>query len=244
MPSSPPPGFGDVLRAAERAYTGLPITLEDPTPEDEKSDVRRFTYSGPEWAIRGQVRDEASGPRLLSLEIRAAEPDGAVSASLVRNVPVGQITASLRILLTLDRARRDGVSYNFPSGPPPGYKYTPLVDDPPKQPRRGGKPAVTEDRLRAVAEAYLAETAPGKPAHPLGRLAEQFGSPQETVRTWISRARREGWLAPGVKGRAGGEPGPKLLSAQLEDIKRENPGLISHSQVDAEGNVTDESGLE
>ncbi|MET7890620.1 hypothetical protein [Streptomyces mirabilis] len=180
----------------------------------------------------------------MSLEIRAAEPDGAVSASLVRNVPVGQITASLRILLTLDRARRDGVSYNFPSGPPPGYKYTPLVDDPPKQPRRGGKPAVTEDRLRAVAEAYLAETAPGKPAHPLGRLAEQFGSPQETVRTWISRARREGWLAPGVKGRAGGEPGPKLLSAQLEDIKRENPGLISHSQVDAEGNVTDESGLE
>ncbi|MFJ5174775.1 hypothetical protein ACIP68_13125, partial [Streptomyces griseoviridis] len=43
------------------------------------------------------------------------------------------------------------------------------------------------------------------------RVATQFGRPTETIRTWLARARKEGWLAPAVKGRAGGEPGPKLL---------------------------------
>lgn len=239
MASTPPPTMGDLLKAAERAYQGLPIKFEEPTPQELEAHERRFTYEGPEWAVSGRVRDEEGGPRLLSLEIRPPRPDGAVSAALVRSVPVGKIVGSLQTLLVLDRSYREGVRYGSQSGPPPGHEYTPLVNDPPKPRRRGGKPAVSDERLRAVAEAYLAETAPGQPARPLPRLAEKFGSPEETVRTWIARARKEGWLAPGVKGRAGGEPGPKLLAAQLAELEQENPGLISHVEVHPDGSVTD-----
>lgn len=241
MTPNPPPTMGDLLKAAERAYQGFPITFEEPTPEELEAHERRFAYEGPEWAVSGRVRDEEGGPRLLSLEIRPTDPDGAVSAALVRGIPVGKIVASLRTRLVIDRSYREGVRYDSPSGA--RYEYTPLVEDPPKPQRRGGKPAVTDERLRAVAEAYLAETAPGQPGRPLPRLAEKFGSPEETVRTWIARARKEGWLAPGVKGRAGGEPGPKLLAAQLAELEQENPGLISHVEVDQDGNVTDISAL-
>lgn len=213
MTSTPQPSLGMLLNAAERAYQGLPIVLQEPTADELEAGERRFTYEGPEWAVSGRVRDEEGGPRLLSLEIRPADPDGAVSAALVRGVPVGKIVASLRTLLSLDRSHREAYG---PAGPF-SREYTPLADNPSKTPRRGGKPAVSDERLREVAEAYLVETAPGMPARPLLRLAEKFGSPEETVRTWVARARKEGWLAPGVKGRAGGEPGQKLLAARLTD---------------------------
>jgi hypothetical protein len=196
-----------------RAYQGFPINLQEPTADELEAGERRFDYEGPEWAISGRVRDEEGGPHLLSLEIRPADPDGAVSAALVRGVPVGKIIASLRTLLSIDRSEREA----FGPARSSGYEYTPLAGNPPKTPRRGGKPTVSDEHLRAVAEAYLAETAPGQPSRPLLRLAEKFGSPEETVRTWVARARKEGWLAPGVKGRAGGEPGPKLLTARLAD---------------------------
>ncbi|MEV5792687.1 hypothetical protein [Streptomyces sp. NPDC052192] len=244
MASTPPPAFGDVLAAAQRAFTGLPITLEEPTEEELEAAERRFAYATSDWSVQGRVRDDEGGPRIVSLEIFPPEDEGAVTASVVRSVPVGQIIAALRTLLPLDRARREGVRYDsFAPGPPPGYAYTPLVGDPPKVPRRGGKPAVTDDHLRAVAEAYLVETAPGQPARPMERLAKKFGRPEETVRTWIARARKEGWLAPGMRGRVGGEPGPKLLAAQLAEVEQQHPGVISHVEVGADGNVTDVSAL-
>ena len=43
------------------------------------------------------------------------------------------------------------------------------------------------------------------------RMAEHFGKPEETMRTWVTRARKDGWLGPSAKGRAGAEPGHKLI---------------------------------
>lgn len=80
-----------------------------------------------------------------------------------------------------------------------------------RQEDNGGRPAITDDLLRQLTEAYLEETADGAPSGPLARVAARFDRPTETIRTWLARARKEGWLAPAVKGRAGGEPGPKLL---------------------------------
>ena len=42
-------------------------------------------------------------------------------------------------------------------------------------------------------------------------MAEEFDVPIGTVRTWIRRAREEGWLTSGQQGRAGAAPGPRLL---------------------------------
>lgn len=195
----------DLLSAAEAAYSGLPLTIEDPTDSEISTDCRRFSYSEGGWTVHGQARLEGNAVRLLGIEVRPASPDGVVTAAMVNRIPVGRIVGSLQTLLTLDRARRGGAE--------PAKAEKPA----PKSPRRGGRPRVTDEQLRALAEEYLAETAEGKPGRPVARIAEQLGRPEETVRTWLARARKEGWLAPGVKGRAGGEPGPKLLTARLAD---------------------------
>ncbi|QFZ78716.1 hypothetical protein GFH48_12825 [Streptomyces fagopyri] len=61
-----------------------------------------------------------------------------------------------------------------------------------------------------MAHRYWLYTGPGQPPGAVKRLAADFNRPEETIRTWVARARREGWLGPSVKGRAGAEPGPKL----------------------------------
>lgn len=195
----------DLLNAAEAAFSGLRLTIEDPTDSELAADTRRFSYSTDEWAVSGHARLEGDTVRLLSLEVRSPTSEGTVTASMVNRVPVGRIVGSLQTLLTLDRARREGVGATGAEPPKP------------EKQRHGGKPRITDEQLRELAEAYLMETAEGKPARPLARIAEHFGRPEETVRTWLARARKEGWLAPGVKGRAGGEPGAKLLAARLAD---------------------------
>ncbi|MFI0964656.1 hypothetical protein ACH4S8_25150 [Streptomyces sp. NPDC021080] len=76
--------------------------------------------------------------------------------------------------------------------------------------REGGRVTVDDQLLQEVAYRYWFYTQPGQPSGAIKRMAEDFGRPQETIRTWVSRARKEQWLGPSVKGRAGAEAGPKL----------------------------------
>lgn len=77
---------------------------------------------------------------------------------------------------------------------------------------------MTDDLLRTVALVFLSETAPGMPRGATQRMVERFGRPQGTIQTWIKRARREGWLAPGPSGRMAGEPGPRLKAWIAERV--------------------------
>lgn len=200
-----PVAENDLLSAAEAAYSGLRLAIEDPTDDELSTGTRRFSYEEDQWAASGQARLVGNAVRLLSIEVQPASPEGAVTASMVNRIPVGRIVGSLQTLLTLDKARREG----------PGSVEVPQA---PKSPRRGGRPRVTDEQLRALAEEYLAETAEGKPGRPVARIAQKLSKPEETVRTWLARARKEGWLASGVKGRAGGEPGLKLLAARQDVV--------------------------
>lgn len=98
------------------------------------------------------------------------------------------------------------------------------VHSTPQGPQHGGRRPLDDDLLRRVAEAYLRETAPGQPTGAMARLAAEFERPEETVRSWLARARARGWLGPSRKGRRGAEPGPRLLDA-LYDVK---PGRFIH----------------
>ncbi|MEV6679438.1 hypothetical protein AB0N09_21675 [Streptomyces erythrochromogenes] len=197
MATAPRPN--DVLRAAERAYTGLPITLGEPADAEN----RPFSYDDGAVTITGTARLSGPTVRLTRLELHPNDPAGALSAAQVKGVPFGRIVGSLQTLFALEEARRGGA---LP--PPPQPSASP---EEPGRPRRGGRPLITDDLLRQLADAYLEETAEGKPAGALRRVATRFDRPTETIRTWLARARKEGWLAPAVRGRAGGEPGPKLL---------------------------------
>ncbi|MFD9517687.1 hypothetical protein [Streptomyces sp. NPDC059979] len=197
MPTAPGPD--DVLRAAERAYTGLPITLGESTD----GETRPFSFDDGGVTVTGAARLSGRTVRLTRLEVRPSDPTAALSAVQVKNLPFGRIVSSLQTLLALEEARRGGTQL-------PTAERTASREEP-GHPRRGGRPLITDDLLRQLAEAYLEETAAGKPAGALRRVAARFDRPTETIRTWLARARKEGWLAPAVKGRAGGEPGPKLL---------------------------------
>ena len=73
----------------------------------------------------------------------------------------------------------------------------------PTGPATGGRQMLSDGLLRQVAEAYLREAAPGQPPGAVGRVASEFGRPEETVRKWVARARERGWLGPSRKGRRG-----------------------------------------
>lgn len=89
---------------------------------------------------------------------------------------------------------------------------TPPTPGLPTQPARSGRQPMSDDFLRSLAVAYLRETTHGKPPGALKRLATEFDRPEETVRTWLARARERGWLGPSRKGRRGAEPGPRLTA--------------------------------
>lgn len=197
MPTAPRPN--DILRAAERAYTGLPITLGEPAD----AGTRPFSYDEGAVTVTGTARLSGRTVRLTRLEVSPNDPTGALNAVQVKNIPFGRIVSSLQTLLALEEARRGGAQP--PTADPAATRQEP------GRPRQGGRPLITDDLLRQLAEAYLEEAAEEKPAGALRRVAARFDRPTETIRTWLARARKEGWLAPAVKGRAGGEPGPKLL---------------------------------
>lgn len=132
-------------------------------------------------------RDSKGAPIITSLTVSCTTEHN--MGQLVRRLRFGELVQQAATRPPL------GTVHAAPSGPP-----------------TGGRQPLDDDLLRRVAEAYLRETAPGQPLGAMGRLACEFGRPEETVRSWIARARSRGWLGPSRKGRRGAEPGPRLTA--------------------------------
>lgn len=177
------------------AYDHTPqlTTAVQPTADADAFSFECTPAAG-EWSASGTARRSANGLLISSLEIRANEPtQSGVTGNLLRKVPVGEILNHVRAdvarLAPTERAETQQLQ---------------------RAPRRGGRAALSDELLRQVAVAYLTETRPDRPGGALQRLAAEFGRPEGTIRTWLARARADGWLGPSVKGRAGAEPGPLL----------------------------------
>ncbi|MEU2993526.1 hypothetical protein ABZ772_24905 [Streptomyces griseoincarnatus] len=198
MTNETDPRKGRTVRlGAAHDVTPQLATRVEPTDD---ADVYAFSsepYGGGEWSARGRAVRSSSGLVVRSLEVSAdpGAPSG-VTAAMLRKVPVGVI---------LNHVRAD-VARLAPAEPEP--------PQPERAPRRGGRAALPDDLLKRVAVSYLRETAPDRPSGALQRLAAEFGRPEGTIRTWLSRARADGWLGPSVRGRAGAEPGPRLRAEQ------------------------------
>ncbi len=136
------------------------------------------------------------GPRGLVISRLTVTADAAngVTARALREVPVGAILAEERARRMWEAAAADE-----------GLSEVQVCTH-----RHAGWAPLTQELLRDVALAFIEETEPGKDKRAMQRLAERFGRPEETVRNWVTRARRDGWLAPGSKGRIGAEAGPRL----------------------------------
>ncbi|MFF7734599.1 hypothetical protein [Streptomyces sp. NPDC007984] len=193
-PPPPPPGLllpGTQVR--------LSLDISETTDPDHFTFQARPAVSETEraWRINGDVVRAEHGLKVTRIEVDT-DPDGTaeVTGTLMRQIPIGTI---------LDYVR-GRVSATLASD----------LDDAPAAALAvsSGRTAMTDSFLRDVALSYLRETAPGKPQGATRRLAEAYGRPEQTIRTWIARARKEGWLGPSAKGRAGAEPGPRLRAEQ------------------------------
>lgn len=148
-----------------------------------------------EWLAKGDVSRNQQGLVISRLEVTPGpNTPGGVTGGMLQKVPVGHVLRHVRAEL------------GPASGPPTTFEDTPLV----RRVREGDRVSIDDELLREVAHRYWVYTGPGQPAGAIKRLAQDFQRPEETIRTWVARARREGWLGPSVKGRAGAEPGPKL----------------------------------
>jgi hypothetical protein len=137
------------------------------------------------------------------LELKTEPSSGSgVTGQLLRRIQIGDILHVVRAHVALEAHRTSETATEEPSA------------------QRVGPGALSEELLRAVAVSYLAETAPGRPTGAVKRMAKEFGRPDETVRSWIARARKSGWLGPSVRGRAGAEPGPRLRDLTPDEFGR------------------------
>lgn len=177
----------------------------------ETEDPNHFTFAarpavGEEnrvWRIKGDVFRTGHGLKITSITVDT-DPDSPleITGTLMRQIPLGTL---------LDYVR--------------GRISATLTEDLPDTPATAaavpaGRTALTDDFLRDVALSYLRETAPGKQRGAIRRMAESYGRPEETIRTWISRSRKAGFLGPSAKGRAGAEPGPLLRDLSSADYTR------------------------
>jgi hypothetical protein len=69
---------------------------------------------------------------------------------------------------------------------------------------------ITDEQLAEIARRYLTLYERGN-LRPRAQLAAEFGLTTTQVRDRLRKARRHGYLSPGNPGRAGAQPGPRLL---------------------------------
>lgn len=151
------------------------------------------------WRASGDVVRGKQGLKITRLEI-GIDPElpTGITGSLMRQIPLGTLLDYVRAKIALSGA--------------PKITAT-MAAHKPAHP--GGRTPMSDELLCSVATAYLRETAPGQPSGAVRRIAEEFDRPEETIRTWIARARKSGWLGPSVKGRAGAEPGPRFFEQAM-----------------------------
>jgi hypothetical protein len=174
-----------------------------PRPEESSAE----STVGFEWfdvntqaTVTGEVARGPIGFVITHMAISSPSPSG-VTRELLRDVPIRDVIAAAR---SHAQARQALLA-------PPSPVSVPVTS---------GRTEMTDDLLQRVAIAYLEETAPGRERGAIQRMVDRFDRPRGTVQTWIKRARKEGWLAPGPPGRMGAEWGPRLIA------KYEGEGLI------------------
>lgn len=187
----PSPELGeDTWDTQEGAPTAKIQLLYPEKKAEEAGVVRQFEWTGEGAKVTGDIARGDAGLAITRVEVSAPLSAG-ITRQLLRSMPLGDVLKFARAELTEQELGTSRLGEKTVKLPP-------------------GRVPMTDELLRKVSLAYLEETRPGKDRQATRRLAERFGRPEGTVRTWVAKARKEGWLGPGASGRMGAEPGPKL----------------------------------
>lgn len=200
----------DEIEAKRRAALAeLDVKLRWPSPAERASGVAAFfslDHGG--LSLEGELARGDTGLVISKVEVTAPLPRGITQRAL-KDAPLAGILRSIRAQVAYQEAMREGTRAFLGEEPAPGL----FLPEDVQIPKTSGRTELTDELLRQVALAFIEETGPGKDKRAIQRMVERFDRPEGTLRTWISRARKAGWLAPGSKGRIGAEPGPKLIEA-------------------------------
>jgi hypothetical protein len=165
----------------------------------------------------------------LSLSELALAPllpsEQALTADLLRRISLSAILARVHAEL-INRAELAELARRFAWPAAPSAEEQAKLDEAARratagQPRRG-RPALADAHLARIARAYLRKQADGYSRGILLALAEEEGRPRDTIRDWVAKARRRGFLSPGTQGRAGALPGPRLQELPMAPAKDES----------------------
>lgn len=157
-------------------------------PGDGADRMGTFDYAAGDVEIEGCLSRGSNGLTITRITVSAPLPGG-VTHRMLRDAPLSAILQQARAGLA----------------PAPEAAQVP---------KTSGRTPMTDELLRAVALAFIEETGPGKDRRAIQRMAKRFERPEGTIRTWIARARKDEWLAPGSRGRIGAEAGRRLASTE------------------------------
>lgn len=183
--------------------------------------VAEFRYTGDSWTATGTVSRTAQGLVITHLEVDPDNDGAGITIPMLRAVPVREILSEARWVQTL--AMRH---------PAQRHLHEP-EDEPTYADPSSPRPPITDEFLRRVALDYLEETAPGKPRGAIERLTQRYGKSTPTVSRWVGKAREAGWLGPASSGRAGGEPGPRMITISEEAAKQFTDELRRQAGVES-----------
>jgi hypothetical protein len=159
------------------------------------------------WSIDFRFETIAGRTECVGFEVLPSDGPKALTATVVKSLPFGRLSDIARRLNAHDTTFFALVSSES--------EQTQLIAEAERY-RRGpgskaGRPALTTEHLRAVADVYVKAYEAGSQA-PVKQVSEVFHCSRSTATGWIRRARAAGILGPTEKRRPGGEVLPKLPS--------------------------------
>ena len=162
------------------------------------------------WLVRGRIEVQGGLGRVRQLTVEPWEHDLEVTGVVLRRIGVADLRD--RALAHMrDRVRIEEALPGLRELLRPAAPLRPFVAEATAR-RPRGRRGRTDAHYRDIAIAYLEVYESGVSRGILDELAARYGRPRETIRDWVRRARELGFLTTGTQGRAGAEPGPRLLS--------------------------------
>lgn len=207
------PTLGSPYKIPYSIFSDIPATYwEEETQGDEQ--VGGVQATNGVHRVRARVRMSSDGK--VYLDRLYVESGGEITASVLREIPttrmLGQAVASVNALkhervATWNETRRFRENAPVPSWAlESGEVSRPSV----------GRPALSQDSLREIAEACVNEYDGGRRGLDQ-RVAQRLGLPITTVRDRKVRARKAGWLAEARPGVRSADAGPRLQHAWHEE---------------------------
>jgi hypothetical protein len=174
-------------------------------PWKPSSEILTFMDLGDGWMALLTTLPTEQGIYVLGFEIMldpfwpmtttADLPPRGITPALLRSVSLSKMKASV----DLDYLQEHIL----------GFAYHPPPSDPSRA--RRGPVGRGDDFYCEIAEEYL-QACRESPTRPIEHLRKKRGDGEyATVRSWVAKARKRGFLAPAVKGERTGAPGPRLL---------------------------------